>query len=139
MTIKKVFGELTNKELWEIAILRSSVFTIEQNIKENELEELDYKAIHYFIKKNNVVVSYARVIQENEKIKLGRVCTKLDYRGQGLQTKIIRTIIDEHKEVELSAQIQTISFYQTLGFETIGDIYLEANIKHQRMIIKVGE
>src|SRR5690554_5759135 len=133
MVIKKVFNNLTNKELWEIAMLRTNVFLVEQEIKENELEIEDYKAIHYFIKDNDVIVSYARIIFLNNIPKLGRVCTNVDYRRKGLQTKIINEIILDFKEIELSAQIQSISFYEKLGFKPIGEVYLEANIKHKKM------
>lgn len=134
MVIKKEFNDLSNKELWEIAMLRTNVFLIEQEIKENELEIEDYQAIHYFIKHNDVIVSYARVVFLNNFPKLGRVCTDINYRKQGLQSKIINKIILDHKEIELSAQVQTINFYKKLGFRPIGEVYLEANIKHQKMI-----
>lgn len=139
MVIKKVFDDLSNREVWEIAMIRTNVFSIEQNIKEVELEELDYKAIHYFIKQNNIVVSYARVVEKNNTIKLGRVCTDLKYRNQGLQTKIIKKVISQYNVIELSAQLQTLGFYEKLGFKAIGEIYLEANIKHQKMIYIKGK
>lgn len=134
MVIKKEFQQLTNKELWEIAILRTNVFTIEQRIEESELDIEDYEATHYFIKIENIIVSYARVVFVNGIPKLGRVCTNQSFRNKGLQTKIIKEIINEYDYFELSAQNQTINFYKKHGLKAVGEKYLEANIIHQKMI-----
>lgn len=130
MVKSKSFEELSNYELWEIAMLRSSVFTFEQKIMEEELEEADYQARHYFIKKNNKVVAYARLINN----KIGRICTNKNYRNQGYQTKIINSIKSEFDEIVISSQLPVVSFYEKLGFKSVGKVYLEANIKHIKMV-----
>ena len=129
MVIKKTFEELSNYELWQIAMLRSNVFTIEQKILEEELEDKDYKALHYFIKEDNKIIAYARMIDN----KLGRVCTNINYRNKGYQTKIIKTIMGDYNSLIISAQLQVVNFYKNLGFKEEGVIYLEANIKHIKM------
>jgi predicted GNAT family N-acyltransferase len=37
------------------------------------------------------------------------------------------------KLVELHAQLQAIPFYEKLGFESFGDIFLDAGIQHVAM------
>lgn len=134
MVIVKNFDELTNKEVWEIAMLRVAVFTIEQNIKEKELELDDFKATHYFIKKDNLIVAYARVLPLVNRVKVGRVCTDINYRNQGFQKAIMSQIIIDNNEIVVSAQEAVIDFYKKFKFIKTGNIYLEAGIKHQKMI-----
>lgn len=136
MVLVKKFHELTNKEVWQIAMLRVAVFTIEQNIQEPELELLDYNAIHYFIKKDNVIIAYARVLPLNKKVKVGRVCTNLKYRNQGYQKAIMKKIINDNDKIIVSAQETVIDFYKKFNFIEIGERYFEAGIKHQKMIFK---
>lgn len=129
MVIKKHFNELTNKELWQIAMLRTNVFAVEQNFKVEELEENDYEAIHYFIKENDKIIAYSRVFNNS----LGRVCTNKDYRGQGYQTRIIKEILKESSELHVSSQMHVVKFYESLGFKMKGDRHFEAGALHQDM------
>lgn len=139
MVIYKSFNDLTNKELWEIAILRTSVFTLEQNITEEELETNDYNAIHYFVKEDDVIISYARLIKSKEIYYIGRVCTKKDYRNLGKQKLIIQKIIKTTHKINtlyVSSQIHIVDFYLKFGFKLIGEPYVEAGLIHQLLIFE---
>lgn len=139
MVFCKTFNELTNKELWEIAMLRTSVFTLEQEITEEELDTNDYNALHYFIKEDEVIISYARLVKIKGKHYIGRVCTNKDYRRLGKQKEIIKEIIKTTKKINtlyVSSQIQIIDFYLKFGFKPIGDTYLDAGIIHQLLILE---
>jgi ElaA protein len=46
---------------------------------------------------------------------------------------ILNQLKDE-KTIYLNAQESVISFYSKLGFEKVGDIFIEAGIPHQKMI-----
>lgn len=135
MVIKKSFNELTNKELWQIAMLRVNVFALEQNIKVEELEIDDYDAIHYFIKKDEIIIAYARVLFTNNVYKLGRVCTNLKYRNKGFQKEIINAIIKDYNNLVVSSQEEIVSFYEKFGFKKVGKKYLEAGIMHQKLVL----
>lgn len=139
MIISKTFSELTGKEIWEIAMLRTNVFTLEQEIKEEELEVDDYKAIHYFIKNNDEIVSYARLIETNGKYYIGRVCTSKAFRNQGKQKQIINEIINKNKNIKtlyVSSQIQVVKFYLRFGFKEEDNTYMDAGILHQLLILE---
>ena len=49
--IVKVFDELTAAELYEILKSRAEVFMLEQNIKCQDMDNVDYKSIHCFLRK----------------------------------------------------------------------------------------
>ena len=43
----------------------------------------------------------------------------------------------QFKIAQLSAQLYAIEFYEKLGYESFGEIYLDAGIKHKAMKIKL--
>lgn len=134
MIIKKKFNELTLEELFEICRLRMQVFVLEQKItEEEELDDEDYNCIHYYIKDSKKIISYARLITNNHTPIIGRVCTHINYRNMSYSSQIIEEIKKEYTKLEISAQVRVIPFYEKLGFRTIGNIYLEAGIEHQKM------
>ena len=60
----KTFDELTTKELYEILKSRSQIFTIEQNIHCQDMDDIDYNSLHCYIMDDNKVVAYLRAFEE---------------------------------------------------------------------------
>ncbi|MEG2789916.1 MAG: GNAT family N-acetyltransferase, partial [Romboutsia sp.] len=59
----KYFNDLTLEEFYEIAKSRYEVFACEQNIfVENDFDDVDKNCYHAFIKDDNLIVAYARII-----------------------------------------------------------------------------
>ena len=52
----KTFDELTTKELYEILKSRSQIFTIEQNIHCQDMDDIDYNSLHCYIMDDNKAV-----------------------------------------------------------------------------------
>ena len=48
----KTFDELTTTELYEILKSRAQIFMIEQKIYCLDMDDIDYKAMHFFLKEN---------------------------------------------------------------------------------------
>ena len=141
MIYSKKFDELTTDELYQIIKLRIEVFGIEQNCCYQDLDDYDYKCIHYFTKNNNEITSYARYVPKNLKwndASIGRVVTNLHYRKQGLSSQIIKKILMDFKTEKLmiSSQVAVLEFYKKLGFKETGDIYYEDKIPHKKMYNK---
>lgn len=132
------FKDLSKSQLYEIMKLRQKIFIIEQECFYNDFDEKDKDSYHILLMKNNEIISYARIINENQ-IKIGRVLTKKEYRNLGLATKTINAAIDfindklKEKTIIISAQLYLKDYYSKFGFIAISDIYLEDNIKHIRM------
>lgn len=134
MVFQKSFNELTKEELLEIFKLRQTVFMVEQEILEVDIDEHDLQCFHLFVKKDGLIVSYARLITVKEELYIGRIATLSAYRKRGFSTEIIRYLQDRHDCLAISSQDIRIDFYKKLGFKVVGKKYKDAGIWHQKMV-----
>lgn len=136
--IIKPFATLTTKELYEILKARFQVFYTEQGCRYLDMDDIDYTATHLAIFHKGEVIAYARLFKSKAKgtYTFGRMLT-ID-RGQGFGKYMIAQTIAEAerlgaKTLTLHAQTQAVGFYQKFGFNTVGDIFMEADIPHLEM------
>ncbi len=138
----KRFEELTIDELYEILKVRVGVFVVEQKCPYQELDEKDKKAYHIYLKENNQIKAYLRVIDAGvsfEEVSIGRVLTT--ERGKGFAKTIIRSGIKVAKEllkadkVKIEAQVYAQKMYENFGFKTVSKEFLEDGIPHIQMIL----
>ena len=139
----KTFSELTTKELYQILQLRSEVFVVEQNCVYQDIDGKDKKAIHIIGVVQNKIVAYTRCFKPGDYFKeasIGRVVVKKNERklkrGNQIMIHSIKTIekLFQTKTIIISAQSHLISFYNNLGFYSVGNEYLEDGIPHIEMI-----
>ena len=139
----KAFQQLTINELYDLLQLRSEVFVVEQNCVYQDIDGKDTKALHVIGKKNNKIIAYTRIFKPGdyfENASIGRVVvSKLERQhkyGYDLMEASIKTITDYFNTttIELSAQVYLKKFYNTLGFQEVGEEYLEDGIPHINMI-----
>ncbi len=139
----KTFSELTTKELYQILQLRSEVFVVEQNCVYQDIDGKDEKAIHIIGVVQNKIVAYTRCFKPDEYFKeasIGRVVVKKNERklkrGNQIMIHSVKTIekLFQTKTIIISAQSHLISFYNNLGFYSVGNEYLEDGIPHIEMI-----
>src|SRR5690554_5869021 len=96
MIFEKTLKELSQEELLSIFKLRQEVFMIEQGIKEVDIDDHDINCKHLFIKFNGKIVSYARLINEQGELYIGRIATDIHYRKNGYSSKIIEYLKTKH-------------------------------------------
>ncbi len=141
----KKFEELEVDELYDILRIRNEVFIVEQNCIYQDCDEKDLRAYHLYGVEDNKVIVYLRILEKGvsfDEISIGRVLVDKKYRGKGLAREILLKAIDfthnklNEKEIRISAQEYLVSFYKSLGFATISDMYLEDGIPHIEMIYK---
>ena len=136
----KRFYELSCDELYEIMKVRVNVFVVEQKCPYPELDDIDKRAYHVYIKDKEEIVAYLRVFDENE-IRLGRVLSTR--RRQGLGTKVLEEGIKVAKEklnanqIVIEAQVYAKELYEKLGFVQISDEFLEDGIPHIKMELEI--
>ncbi len=139
----KHFDELISIELYQLLRLREQVFIIEQNCIYPDLDNQDKKAIHVLGIIVNEVVAYARLFKSGDYFdtaSIGRVVVDAKYRKLAIGRQLMQCSIAEVKNlfdediITISAQCYLIDFYESLGFQAVGEEYLEDNIPHIKMI-----
>ena len=94
----KKFDELTTCELYEILKSRAEIFLLEQRIVCQDLDDVDYKSIHFYILEDKRVIAYLRAFYENDAvIKIGRVLT-LNH-GQGIGRELFLKVLKKLKPI----------------------------------------
>jgi len=138
----KKFDELTIHELYAILQLRNEVFVVEQNCVYPDLDEKDQSSWHLMCLDNEKLVAYTRILPPGisySEPAIGRVVTSLSIRKTGIGRELMLRSIECCKKlfgqtpISLGAQVYLIKFYESLGFVTVGEIYLEDGIDHIKM------
>ena len=121
--------------------LRFEVFVDEQGVPvEEERDALDDSATHLLALQDGTPVGTARIVFQDDTAKIGRVCVVKTARGTGLGAKLIEACVSGARNqagitrAKLGAQTHAIGFYEKLGFEVYGPVYLDAGIDHRDMV-----
>lgn len=137
----KTFDALSVDELYQILRLRSQVFVVEQQAIYNDLDDLDYESIHYFIKENGRIVSYLRTLKRGLKFtngaSIGRIVSDIDARKNGYARRLINLAIKDIFNIDsviiIEGQAYLKTYYESFGFEVISDIFQLDGIDHYVM------
>ncbi|MAZ26773.1 MAG: GNAT family N-acetyltransferase [Cytophagaceae bacterium] len=141
--IVKTYDELTKDALYDLLQLRAEVFVVEQDCPYQDVDGKDKKALHVLAYAKGELAAYTRIFAPGdyfERASIGRVVVKQAQRknkfGYSLMNKSIEVINNHYGnvEIEISAQEYLKKFYTSLGFDQVGEGYLEDNIPHIRMI-----
>lgn len=144
--IIKKFDELNIYELHEIYKARIKVFVVEQNCPYQEIDDYDPLSYHVYLKNEESILAYARVLPTNTKYKevsIGRVISLK--RREGYGTIVLKECIKvakekfDAKEIKIGAQLYAKSFYEGVGFKQCeNESYLEDGIPHihMKLVIK---
>jgi ElaA protein len=98
------------------------------------------------IKKNSNIIAYIRVLNSgisySNSSSIGRVLVIKEARRKGIARKIVQVGIDyiidilKEEKITIGAQEYLKSFYESLGFISVSDVYLEDGIPHLDMSYK---
>ncbi|MCG9971431.1 GNAT family N-acetyltransferase [Christiangramia crocea] len=139
----KGFSELNPTELYHVLQLRSEVFVVEQDCVYQDIDGKDFDALHVIGKRNEEIVAYTRCFKPGyyfEEAAIGRVVVRAADRKHGYGHEIMKAsakAISDHYNtslIKLSAQQYLIRFYESHGYKTTGEGYLEDGIPHIAMI-----
>lgn len=140
--VAKEFEALTNREVYEILKARAKIFMFEQKIWYLDMDNVDYSACHLFLEENGEVAAYLRAFKgETEgEIHIGRVLSV--EHNKGLGTSLMKHALEyfkknDVKSIVLNSQMPAVKFYKKLGFNTVGEEFIEAGIPHIKMEIKL--
>lgn len=120
--------------------IRKEVFEQEQGFH-NEFDEIDEIAYHVVFYEDGIPVATGRTFPKgkgNDIWLIGRIAVRKPYRGLGLGRRVMQEIETKlrsigAKQAELSAQVQARGFYESLGYQAVGEEYLDQHCPHIAM------
>lgn len=132
------------EDLSECFKIREEVFVKEQGIPEElEFDDLDKTALHCLIfstdnEQNKAVATGRLILLEDGAFKIGRIAVRKEERGKHYGDMLVKILVSKAfecgaKTVNLSAQVRAVKFYESIGFKTVGEVYIEDGIEHIRM------
>jgi|TARA_B110000977_G_scaffold60733_1_gene82465 ElaA protein len=145
-TVVKTWGEFTPDDVFEMAVLRTEIFFLEQKIDEEELDALDRHedTLHLWRSDDRGMTGYLRIVHDDlaadahEGISwsLGRMVVRKDCRGQGLAKELLLEALEimGDKPLYLHAQEYVMPLYASVGFTPVGETFTEAGIAHRLMV-----
>jgi ElaA protein len=124
--------------------LRQDVFVVEQECAYPDLDgrDLEPGTRHVVLVDDERVVGTARVLDDGDTQRIGRVVCHPDVRGTGASGDLMRAAVDAatlaapDQDVVLGAQSPLVGFYGRFGFVTDGPEYLEDDIPHTPMRLR---
>jgi len=126
-----------------LIMIREKVFIEEQKVTSQlEWDGMDENAMHFLVFKDEEAIGCARAVVIKNYMQLGRMAVLKEYRGQGigsalLEKAIVTAKLNQISSIHISAQCYAIDFYLKFGFKVMSDIYLDAEIPHRDMTLKL--
>ena len=138
------FPELTADELYDIFVLRQTVFVVEQNCAYLDADGWDRGSRHLYARDTSgLMVAYLRLVEPGVNYpepSIGRVITHPTVRrtglGRALMAEGLRGAAKYYPgaAIRIGAQSWAEEFYRSLGFERVGEEYIEDDIPHVEML-----
>ena len=135
MTVRVLrFDELDATTAYDVWRLRQQVFVVEQHSPYPDLDGRDQEpgTLHLLAEQYGAVVGYARVLDDGDRARIGRVVVAKQFRGQGLADLLVRAALEAigDREVRLDAQTGLLEWYASYGFVATGPAFDEDGVLH---------
>lgn len=148
MTMKQPLSVhvITNSdELDSCLTIRRLVFIDEQGVSEaEEMDGLEDECDHLLAMLDGEPIGTTRLRWLPGKLKIQRVAVLKTQRGTGAGLAMIRHAIAQARKrsdigtVVLDSQVSAIGFYEKLGFDATGPVFLDAGIEHRLMTLTLA-
>lgn len=146
------FSALSALDVYAVARLRQQVFVVEQECPYPDLDgrDLEDGTRHVLLLDDSAgsgpssgpgsgLLGYARVLDDGDVWRIGRVLLDPSARGRGLADVVMRTALSTcpGRDVVLDAQSPLARWYATFGFVGDGPEFVEDGIPHLPMRLQV--
>ena len=135
ITVKKVSKPT---DLEQVFAIRREVFVGEQNCPPELEWEFEGESIHFLATVDEEPAGACRWRKTDKGYKLERFAVLNIFRGKGIGQELVKAVLNDlpgtADYVYMHAQIQAVSLYKKFGFETEGDEFEEAGIRHYKMV-----
>lgn len=141
--VAKPWAELTTDELFDIVVLRTDVFYVEQRIDEQDFDALDRDAatVHCWIPDGRGAAAYLRVValpvpESGASRSFGRMAVRVDRRREGMAGRLIDDVVQQYgnESLVIHAQSYVVGLYESFGFSVVGQPFMEAGLAHRTMV-----
>jgi ElaA protein len=137
------FDDLDARTAYDVWRLRQDVFVVEQSCPYPDLDgrDLEEGTRHVLLRDGDELMGYARVLDEGDVWRIGRVVLARQARGRGLADPLLQTALDvcPDRPVVMDAQTPLRAWYERFGFEVSGEDFLDDGIPHLPMRRPSGE
>lgn len=131
------FEQLDARTAYAVWRLRQQVFVVEQDCPYPDLDgrDLEPDTRHVVLQDGDDVLGYARVLDDRDVWRIGRVVLTAATRGRGLADVLMTTALQVcvGRDVVLDAQSPLADWYAGFGFEVSGPEFVEDGIPHLPM------
>lgn len=122
--------------------IRDVVFIQEQQVDEqDEFDEFEDECEHFLMSFNGKAIGTARWRTIGEKVKLERFAVLKESRGKKYGDQLLQAVIqsasNQNKTMYMHAQLKAIPFYERQGFNKVGELFVECEIEHYKMVREV--
>ncbi len=122
--------------------IRREVFVVEQEVPiDIELDGADPDCRHLLaFDPDGRPIGTARMQARGH---IGRIAVIKVWRKRGVGARLVEALVEVAREaglasVDLDSQVHAVGFYEKLGFEARGDVFMEAGIPHQNMVRRLA-
>jgi ElaA protein len=133
----RAFADLDARQLHEILRLRAEVFVVEQECAYLDVDGRDAEPTTrqlWFEDDAGAVIATARVLDDGEARRIGRIATRADRRGEGLAAQLVEHVLaTTDGPWRLDAQRYLVEWYERFRFTVDGPEYIEDGIPHVPM------
>ncbi len=146
--VVKRFDDLSARELYEILRLRSEIFVVEQDCVYQDVDYVDYRALHFILARfDGKVDAYLRLYEKDEEpgvLWIGRVVTSS--RRKGLGSRVLDAALSYIRiarkrktpiVVHIESQCQAMGFYEKFGFRAISEPFIMDQLPHVKMELRL--
>ena len=136
----KIQIDTSPEDQMKAMMVRCIVFCGEQGVPYTvERDEFEASAVHILGALEGEPVATGRLRYFPDYAKLERIAVLRPYRKRGIGSELTRFLISVAQErgyssYRMNAQVRHESFYARLGFHSVGERFMEADIKHVLMV-----
>src|SRR5690606_2908811 len=97
--------------------------------------DLEPATRHVLAEDRGTLVGCLRLLEDGDRMRIGRVAVASAARGTGLARRLMQTAMTlcAGREVRLDAQTGLVAFYEGFGFEVTGPEFDEDGVRHVPM------
>jgi len=132
----------TEEELKAVFQIREKVFIQGQGVPRTiEMDGHDEYAEHVIVLCDGEPIGCARIRYPENKAKLERIAILEEHRGKHYGRKLVEFLIShcarqKAQEIYMNSQYHVKDYYKKFGFREVGPPFIEANIKHIKMVFE---